>query len=123
MKRKQFTKGIDQIAKEGAIQIFREVNTGMEEIIVGAVGVLQFDVLIFRLENEYNVDVKLDTLPYSHIRWIESDTDYERIRGTADMKVVCDLKNRPLLIFVNEWSIRMVQERNEGLVLSEFSSN
>ena len=123
MKRKQFTKGIDQIAKEGAIQIFREMNTGMEEIIVGAVGVLQFDVLIFRLKNEYNVDVKLEPLPYNHIRWIQSDTDYEKIRGTADMKVVCDLKDRRLLIFVNEWSIRMVQERNEGLILSEFSSN
>ena len=45
MKRKQFVKGIEQIAQEGAIQIFQEYNTGMEEIIVGVVGVLQFDVL------------------------------------------------------------------------------
>ena len=53
MKRKQFVKGINQIAQEGAIQIFQEFNTGMEEIIVGVVGVLQFDVLKYRLENEY----------------------------------------------------------------------
>ncbi len=51
MKRKQFIKGINQIAQEGAIQIFQEFNTGMEEIIVGVVGVLQFDVLKYRLEN------------------------------------------------------------------------
>lgn len=51
MKRKQFIKGISQIALEGAIQIFQEFNTGMEEIIVSIVGVLQFDVLKFRLEN------------------------------------------------------------------------
>ncbi len=63
MKRKQFVKGITQIAQEGAIQIFQEYNTGMEEIIVGVVGVLQFDVLKYRLENEYNVDIRLDTLP------------------------------------------------------------
>ena len=50
MKRKQFIKGIEQIAQEGAIQIFQEYNTGMEEIIVGVVGVLQFDVLKYRLE-------------------------------------------------------------------------
>ena len=50
MKRKQFVKGINQIAQEGAIQIFQEYNTGMEEIIVGVVGVLQFDVLKYRLE-------------------------------------------------------------------------
>ena len=57
MKRKQFVKGINQIAQEGAIQIFQEFNTGMEEIIVGVVGVLQFDVLKYRLENEYNVEI------------------------------------------------------------------
>ena len=58
MKRKQFVKGINQIAQEGAIQIFQEYNTGMEEIIVGVVGVLQFDVLKYRLENEYNVEIR-----------------------------------------------------------------
>lgn len=51
MKRKQFVKGVTQIAQEGAIQIFQEYKGGMEEIIVGVVGVLQFDVLRFRLEN------------------------------------------------------------------------
>lgn len=71
MKRKQFIKGISQIAQEGAIQIFQEYNTGMEEIIVGVVGVLQFEVLEYRLKNEYNVDIKLEPLPYEHIRWIE----------------------------------------------------
>ena len=63
MKRKQFVKGITQIAQEGAIQIFQEFNTGMEEIIVGVVGVLQFDVLKYRLENEYNVEIRLENLP------------------------------------------------------------
>ncbi len=57
MKRKQFIKGTSQIAQEGAIQIFQEFNAGMEEIIVGVVGVLQFDVLKYRLENEYNVEI------------------------------------------------------------------
>ena len=59
MKRKQFVKGIEQIAQEGAIQIFQEYNTGMEEMIVGVVGALQFDVLKYRLENEYNVEICL----------------------------------------------------------------
>ena len=121
MKRKQFIKGINQIAQEGAIQIFQEYNTGMEEIIVGVVGVLQFDVLKYRLQNEYNVEIRMDSLPYEHIRWIENDEiDLDKIRGTSDMKKIKDLKDRPLLLFVNEWSIRMTQERNEGLVLSEF---
>ena len=121
MKRKQFVKGINQIAQEGAIQIFQEYNTGMEEIIVGVVGVLQFDVLKYRLENEYNVDIRLENLPYEHIRWIENEEiDMDRLTGTSDMKKIKDLHDRPLLLFVHEWSIRMTQERNEGLRLSEF---
>ena len=122
MKRKQFVKGITQIAQEGAIQIFQEFNTGMEEIIVGVVGVLQFEVLKYRLENEYNVDIRLENLPYEHIRWIENhkDIDIAKIIGTSDMKRVKDMKGNPLLLFVNPWSIGMTLDRNKDLVLSEF---
>lgn len=125
MKRKQFLKGVYQIAQEGAIQIFQEFNTGMEEIIVGVVGVLQFEVLTYRLENEYNVEVKLEKLPYEHIRWIEnaSEIDVAKLQGTSDMKKIKDLKDNPLLVFINPWSIRMVEERNPGLILSEFGRN
>ena len=125
MKRKQFIKGINQIAQEGAIQIFQEFHTGMEEIIVGVVGVLQFDVLKYRLENEYKVDIRLENLPYEHIRWIENkdEIDVEHLTGTSDMKKVMDLKGNPLLLFVNPWSIGMTLDRNEGLKLSEFSKN
>ena len=114
-----------QIAQEGAIQIFQEFNTGMEEIIVGVVGVLQFEVLEYRLKNEYNVEIKLEQLPYEYIRWIENpeEIDVNRIVGTSDMKKIKDLKDNPLLIFVNSWSVNMVLERNEGLKLSEFGKN
>ena len=121
MKRKQFIKGISQIAQEGAIQIFQEYNTGMEEIIVGVVGELQFDVLLYRLQNEYNVEVKMDKLPYEYIRWIENtDIDVNKIQGTSDMKRIKDLKDHPLLLFVNSWSVGMVEERNPDLKLAEF---
>ena len=125
MKRKQFVKGIEQIAQEGAIQIFQEFNTGLEEIIVGVVGVLQFDVLKYRLENEYNVEIRLDNLPYEHIRWIENkeEVDIARLTGTSDMKKVKDMKGNPLLLFVNPWSIGMTLDRNKGLVLTEFGRN
>ena len=121
MKRKQFVKGIEQIAQEGAIQIFQEYNTGMEEIIVGVVGVLQFDVLKYRLNNEYNVEIRLENLPYEHIRWIENEgIDMDKISGTSDMKKIRDLKGRPLLLWVNSWSIGMTLDRNKELKLSEF---
>ena len=124
MKRKQFVKGITQIAQEGAIQIFQEFNTGMEEIIVGVVGVLQFYVLKYRLENEYNVEIKLENLPYEFIRWIvNKDLDLNQISGTSDMKKIKDLKGNPLLLFSHEWSIGMTLDRNKGLELAEFGKN
>ncbi len=124
MKRKQFIKGVSQIAQEGAIQIFQEFNTGMEEIIVGVVGVLQFDVLRFRLESEYGVEIRMDPLPYEYIRWIENEgIDVAKLNITTDSKRVKDLKDRPLLLFTHEWSIRTVLERNEGLKLTEFARN
>ena len=117
--------GISQIAQEGAIQIFTEISTGMEEVIVGVVGVLQFEVLKYRLENEYNVEIKMENLPYEHIRWVENkdEIDVSKITGTSDMKRVQDIKGNPLLLFVNAWSVGMVLERNEGLKLAEFSKN
>ncbi|MDF2609646.1 MAG: peptide chain release factor 3 [Lachnospiraceae bacterium] len=121
MKRKQFLKGISQIAQEGAIQIFQEFNTGMEEIIVGVVGVLQFDVLKFRLESEYGVEIRLEPLAYEHIRWIENKgIDVSKLSVTSDTKRVKDLKGNPLLLFVHSWSINTVLDRNKDLKLSEF---
>ena len=124
MKRKQFVKGINQIAQEGAIQIFQEIASGMEEIIVGVVGVLQFEVLKYRLENEYNVEIRMEPLPYEHIRWIENkeEVDVVKLSGTSDMKKIQDLKGNPLLLFVNAWSVGMTLERNPGLKLSEFGT-
>ncbi len=120
-KRKQFVKGVTQIAQEGAIQVFQEFHTGMEEIIVGVVGVLQFDVLKYRLENEYNVEIHMEALPYGYIRWIENaQIDLDAISGTSDMKKIRDLRGNPLLLWVNPWSIQMTQERNPGLILAEF---
>lgn len=124
MKRKQFMKGISQIAQEGAIQIFQEFNTGMEEIIVGVVGVLQFEVLQYRLESEYNVEIRMEQLPYEHIRWIENkEIDVSSLSVTSDTKKVKDLKGNPLLLFSYPWSIQTVLERNDGLILSEFGRN
>ena len=122
MKRKQFVKGATQIAQEGAIQIFQEINAGMEEIIVGVVGTLQFDVFKYRMENEYNVEVILNTLPFQFIRWIDNpEVDLKKLNLTSDTKKVQDTKGRFLLLFANEWSIRWALEHNEGLLLSEFS--
>lgn len=121
MKRKQFVKGISQIAQEGAIQIFKEIGGGLEEVIVGAVGVLQFEVLEYRLKNEYGVEIRLQKLPYQYLRWIDKcEKDIKQLDLTSDSKRVEDLKERKLILFTNPWNISWAEEHNPGLVLSEF---
>lgn len=121
MKRKQFVKGITQIAQEGAIQIFRELDSGMEEVIVGVVGVLQFDVLEYRLKNEYGVDIIMEGLPYDRIRWIENeDLDPKTLDLASDTKRIEDLKGNHLLLFTSDWSISWATEHNKELILAEF---
>lgn len=122
LKRKQFVKGVEQIAQEGAIQIFREPNSGMERVIVGVVGVLQLEVLEYRLKNEYNVDVIRNDLPYQYIRWVKNkDIDIKSLNLTSDTKWVQDFKDNNILIFTSEWNISWATERNEGLILEDFS--
>ncbi|NLM36339.1 MAG: peptide chain release factor 3 [Clostridiales bacterium] len=124
MKRKQFVKGITQISQEGAIQVFKELFIGMEEVIVGVVGILQLEVLEYRLKHEYGVDIKIDRLPYRYIRWIENeDIDMDSLNITSDTKKVTDLKDRNLLIFQNEWGINWVLEHNKGVILSDVGKN
>ena len=66
---------MEQIAQEGAIQIFREVGGGMEEVVVGVVGVLQLEVLEYRLNTEYNVEIRMQQLPFEQLRWVKNDPD------------------------------------------------
>ena len=126
MKRKQFLKGAEQIAQEGAIQMFKAPYTGMEEIIVGVVGTLQFDVLEYRLKSEYNVDIFMEGLPYEYLRWITTDDgepakEEDLVLGT-DIKLVEDFKGRQLLLFGSQWAVNWTQERNHRLTFSEFST-
>lgn len=124
MKRKQFIKGTNQIAQEGAIQIFQEIGAGMEEVIVGVVGTLQFEVLEYRLKNEYNVDIIMSRLPYQFIRWIGNEgVDPKKLQISSDTKRIQDLKGNYLLLFTSQWNINWALEHNEGLILEDFSEN
>ena len=93
----------------------------MEEVIVGVVGTLQFEVLEYRLKNEYNVDIRMERLPYQFLRWIENeDLDPKTLDLSSDTKRVQDVRGRRLLLFTNSWNISWALEHNKELRLSEF---
>ena len=120
MKRKQFVKGTEQIAQEGAIQIFKLPNSGMEEVIVGVVGTLQLDVFQYRMKNEYGVDLRMEMLPYEEIRQIEKyPGDLMDMNLGSDAELLEDYRGRSLLVFTSYWAIDFTCRRNPGLELKE----
>ena len=125
LKRKQFVKGMEELAQEGAIQIFRELGAGMERVIAGAVGVLQFEVLEQRLKSEYHVEVYRSPLPYSLIRWIDESDGEVDVRGlnlTRETLRVEDMRGGKLLLFTSQWNLDWAVEHNPDLRLSEFGN-
>jgi peptide chain release factor 3 len=120
LKRKQFMKGLEEISEEGAIQIFQQQDSIAQEFIIGVVGVLQLEVLEYRLKNEYGVDISIDHLPYKYIRWVKTpDFNPRTFKITTDTLIARDASDNPVLLFQNDWSIRTVMERNNGVELAE----
>ena len=123
MKRKQFLKGLTQLAEEGAIQLFTRTETGFEELLVGVVGMLQFEVLEHRLKNEYGVTMLMDNMPFRYVRWVEkAAVPADRLKLTSTSGRAKDGDGRDVLLFENEWSIRLATENNAGLALTDTAS-
>ncbi|MBO5326799.1 MAG: peptide chain release factor 3 [Clostridia bacterium] len=121
MKRKQFAKGMDQIAKEGAIRIFFEPDGGFERVVVGVIGVLQYDVLKFRMESEYGVKYLHSALPFQFIQRIANEEiNIATLNLASDTKVVRDVFGRYYLLFTGQWSIKWAIDNNPTLLLEDF---
>ena len=117
LKRKQFEKGIVQLAQEGAIQVFRQKDLGIESFIVGVVGSLQLEVLEYRLLNEYSAQLLMNQLGYSVARWVyaENEKDIENLKGLDNGMLVYDKKDRPVILVNNEWALNWILDRNPNL--------
>jgi peptide chain release factor 3 len=116
---KQFQKGLTQIEEEGAIQLFYPVSTGSREPIMAAVGALQFDVVRFRLEAEYNVETIMEGLGYSAVRWVRGDdaeiTNIGNGRGRMRAE---DRDGRPVILFSTDWDMRYAVENAKDVEFS-----
>jgi peptide chain release factor 3 len=112
LRRKQLDNGLQQLSEEGAAQVFYQESIAGPSAMVGAVGNLQFDVLLHRLEHEYGVTAKLDFLPYKHARWVEgSRPAIDQLASGIGRTLVYDSRERPLLLFESEWSLRTAMEK------------
>jgi peptide chain release factor 3 len=116
MKRKQLKKGLEQLSEEGAVQLFFVPERLERDPILGAVGVLQFEVIQHRLMSEYKVAVRLRPLPYKRARWVEGASfDPKRFMREGVSTYVVDAESRPLVLFENDWALRTTVEKNPEL--------
>jgi peptide chain release factor 3 len=115
MKRQKLQKGVKQLSEEGAIQLFIDPHVGAQDPIIGVVGELQFEVLIYRLEDEYGLDVKLVRTPFKVARW-PKDKDG---KPTADLKgnlqVFRDMGDNPVVLLEQEWDLNWARKENPGV--------
>ena len=121
MKRKQFLKGIEQLSQEGAVQLYKQPDIGTETYIMGVVGILQFDVLEYRLKSEYGVDILRTPLNYRLARWVRSeakpDFDPHDLTLTSTSLLVLDRDDEPVVLFESDWAVEWAKEHNEALEL------
>lgn len=113
MKQKQFYKGMYQLSEEGSVQIYRTLFHGQEDVILGVVGELQFEVFLHRLKGEYGVDVVFQRLPYQFARWLKSDGKIDPLKlSVSNCLYVKDVDDNLVALFENEFNLRWLMKNN-----------
>lgn len=115
MKSKQFHKGILQLVQEGAIQYYKTLHT--EEVILGAVGQLQFEVFEHRMKAEYHVEVQMEPMGSKVARWIENEEDVKESMAGQRALLVKDRYDRKVFLFENDFAMRWFQDKYPDIQL------
>jgi peptide chain release factor 3 len=119
---KSFGKGIAQLREEGAIQVMYPLGSMRTEPVLAAVGQLQFEVVKYRLESEYNVKTIFTTLPFSVARRVEGSSEaLQSAQLPSSAKLLEDWDGAPVALFESDWSVRLAEEWNPQLRFSEFA--
>jgi len=113
MRRKQFALGIEQLAQEGTVQLYRPPAGRVGDLVLGALGQLQFEVVKYRLEAEYGVEVRIEPVRYVLARWVSradgKPMEPDDVDGAIDGLVVLDVRDRVVALFDRDWALRMAE--------------
>ena len=120
-KYKQFRQGLDQLLQEGVIQVLHLRNATIKVPLLAAVGPLQFEVVQFRLESEYGAVSRLESAPWTVMRWLPpefKDPDLDALSLPTGSRIAFDMGQNPVLLFANEWSANYFAQTNPKAPLS-----
>ena len=119
LRRKALDKGLRELSDEGAAQAFFAESVLGPQPVIGAVGLLQFDVMIHRLENEYGAPCTLENLPYRYPRWVTGpEREIQKLGEMQDLTLLADSKGHPVLVFRDEWRLRWALEKGAEVGLT-----
>ena len=108
--------------EEGAVQIMYSTDEFKRDPILAAVGQLQIEVVQFRMQNEYNVETRIESLPYSVARWVYGGWEaLEKAGRIFNAIAVKDNWDRPVLLFKNEWNLRQIEQDLPELKLNSIA--
>ncbi len=119
-KQKQFREGLDQLLDEGVIQAFTTADTGLNTSLLGAVGQLQFDVVMHRLQSEYGANPRIEPSPFTIVRWFDLGTKEEEYRDAylgIGVKLAHDLDGNLVILFPTQWALDYFIEKNPKATL------
>jgi peptide chain release factor 3 len=126
MKRKQLKKGLEELAQEGSVQLFRPPASREGDLVIGAVGELQFEVTKYRLQHEYKVDVRLEALPFEYARWVEKkdpttkdEIDLARFERERAGSGFTDVRDRPVVLFKGDWQLDIARREFPQYIFKE----
>jgi peptide chain release factor 3 len=118
MRRKHLTTGLEQLSQEGVIQLFYRQGMGRHDPYLGAVGMLQFEVLKERLLNEYNVKAVIQSLPFQIARWVGGTPEaLQWLKERRDYPILFDRNEQPVLLSESSWSLNFALQNAKGLEL------
>ncbi len=123
MRRKQLKSGLEQLAQEGTIQLYRPADGLPGDPVLGAVGRLQLEVVKYRLKNEYDVDVRLEPMSVEFARWVaREDGQPVDMRAFDRERVgipVMDVRDRPVVLFAGDWQLNSAKRTFSGITYAE----
>jgi peptide chain release factor 3 len=123
LRRKQLLKGMEQLAQEGTIQLYRPPAGRSGELLLGAVGQMQLEVVSYRMASEYDVKVRIEQVPQKFARWVSrvdgGKVDVQELARAQIGLVAVDVRDRPVILFEGDWALRSAERHHPELAFAE----